>query len=256
MQRQQSGQLTYYTFDSLDLPHGIFTRAGGSSAGQWSSLNVGGSVGDDPDHVRANRESMRNALKLDYAQVRTTWQVHEATVIVGDEQPQNFDDPPRADAIITQNEGIGLEQRYADCVPILLHDPVRKAIGLAHAGWRGTVAHVGPATVNAMSRQFGSRPSDIWAGIGPSICAEHYTVGGEVIDAIRGAFGDSAGLLSQDAQGKTHLDLWAANAVALQRTGVGHVEIGGLCTACNTDDFFSHRAEAGRTGRFGALLSL
>lgn len=256
MRRQQIGQLTCYTFDSFAVPHGIFTRAGGVSADQWSSLNVGGSVGDDPDNVRANRKRMREALSLAYEQVRTTWQAHEATVIVGDETPTDFDNPPKADAIVTNHTDVGLEQRYADCVPILLHDPVRGAIGLAHAGWRGTVAHVGPATVAAMTQHFGSQPSDIVAGIGPSICPDHYTVGGEVAEAIRTAFGETNGLLFQDADGKTHLDLWEANALALRRAGVDKVEIGGLCTACHTEEFFSHRAESGRTGRFGALISL
>lgn len=258
MQRQQSDGLAYYQFETLDMPHGVFTRLGGTSEGHLASLNLGKTVGDDPANVTANRARMLAALELEPGAARTVWQVHGARVLavngVGpgpDEEP-----PPKADGIITDRPGLGLWMRFADCVPIILHDPVRGAIGMAHAGWKGTAVGIALATVRAMQQTYGSRPADLIVGIGPSICAERYPVGPEVVAAIRDAFGDTDGLVWRDKLGKPHLDLWAANKRALHEAGVSQIEVSGLCTATHTREFFSHRAEQGRTGRFGALIRL
>ena len=256
MRRQEVDGLVYYQFDSLGTSHGLFTRLGGVSKGHLSSLNVGATVGDDPANVAANRERMLATLGLTPEAVRTAWQVHGAKVLVANGREPQAHPPPQADGIITDRPGLGLVMRFADCVPILLHDPVQGVIGMAHAGWRGTVAGAGRATVRAMQETFGSRPADIVAGIGPSICAQHYAVGPEVVTAMREAFGDDEGLIHVGADSISHLDLWAANKRALQEAGVTQVEVAGLCTACHTDEFFSHRAEGGRTGRFGAVLTL
>jgi YfiH family protein len=148
--------------------------------------------------------------------------------------------------------------RFADCVPLLFYDPARRVLGMAHAGWRGTAAGVGPATVAAMGEAFGCRPADIVAGIGPSIGPAHYEVGPEVAAAIQNAFGEVEGLLSHpNGNGaRPHLNLWEANRRALQMAGVGQIEVAEICTASNVQDFYSHRAEDGRTGRFGALAVL
>jgi YfiH family protein len=147
--------------------------------------------------------------------------------------------------------------RYADCTPLLFRDPTKGVIGIAHAGWRGTVQGIARQMVEAMTQAYGCRPSDIQAGIGPSIGLERYQVGGDVVEAVHSYFGTTQGLVRHNpSDGTTYFDLWAANQLDLERAGVEQIEIAGLCTAQRTDEFFSHRAENGRTGRFGAVLSL
>jgi YfiH family protein len=146
--------------------------------------------------------------------------------------------------------------RFADCVPILLHDPIRKVVGIAHAGWRGTVQKTAQAAVLAMQTKYGSRPEDILAAIGPSICVEHYEIGDEVAEQIKSAFGaDSNSFLSSN-NGVDRFDLWYANQYLLEKAGLRNIEISGICTACHLKDWYSYRAENGRTGRFGALIAL
>ncbi|HMD82590.1 MAG TPA: polyphenol oxidase family protein, partial [Anaerolineales bacterium] len=151
---------------------------------------------------------------------------------------------------------VTLFMRFADCVPILLHDARKGVVGLAHAGWRGTLNDVASATVNAMRKHYDSNPADITAGIGPSIGPDHYQIGADVILQVMQRYGDESELLLKSHNGKIHFDLWMANHLMLERAGVGKIENAEICTACHTADWFSHRAEKGRTGRFGALISL
>jgi YfiH family protein len=163
----------------------------------------------------------------------------------------------KADAMMTDRAGVTLSMRFADCVPILFTDPARGVIAMAHAGWRGTVQGIAAQTVRAMTQTYGSRPADIQAGIGPSIGPDHYQVGEEVVDAVRTYFNSGDGLIRRNpADGTAYLDLWAANRRDLERAGVEQIEVAGISTAERTDEFFSHRAEKGRTGRFGAVLCL
>ena len=162
----------------------------------------------------------------------------------------------KADIILTGNPPVTLYMRFADCVPVMLYDPVRAAIGMAHAGWLGTVRGAARVAVEAMQREFGSRPADILAAIGPSIGPDHYEVGADVLERVAAAFGDQANRLVEHRDGRSYLDLWAANRLQLEQAGVSNIEVAGLCTACHTEDWFSHRAEKGRTGRFGALMAL
>ncbi len=138
----------------------------------------------------------------------------------------------------------------------LLHDPRNGIIGLAHAGWMGTLRDVATATIEAMKKNYGSNPADIIAGIGPSIGPDHYEIGADVILQVMQKYGDDSELFLKSHNGKIHFNLWEANRVALEQAGVGQIEVSGICTACHTEDWFSHRAEKGRTGRFGALISL
>jgi len=148
--------------------------------------------------------------------------------------------------------------RFADCLPILFYDPQKEAIGLAHAGWRGTVAGVAGNTVKAMTQGYGSRPEDIEVLIGPGISQACFQVGEEVVDALHAYYGDDADtLIKRDPDdGTAYVDLWEANAIDLRKTGVKNIEVVGICTYQNTDEFFSHRAERGKTGRFGVVISL
>lgn len=262
MQRTGRNGLVFYQFERLALPegvaHGVFTRLGGVSSAPFDSLNVGSTVGDDPSSVRANRERMAQVVGVRDADARTTWQVHGADVVVIRDRVPQSRPPPRADGIITAEVGIPLVMRFADCVPVFLYDPVRCVIGLAHAGWQGTIVGVGTAAVEAMHDTFGCCPGDIIAGIGPSIGPCCYEVGPEVVAQAQVIFGDVDQVIrfpSENGKG-AHFDLWTANQHALREAGVEQIEVANLCTACNTDEFFSHRAEKGRTGRFGALIVL
>ena len=141
----------------------------------------------------------------------------------------------------------------ADCVPVVLHDPVRHALGLAHAGWQGTVARIASATVGAMVAQFGSDPAHVVAAIGPSIGPDEYEVGEDVVARARAAYGDAAPILHTG--GKTYFDLWAANEHDLRSAGVTQVEVAGISTARHLDEFYSHRV-ARDTGRFATIAML
>jgi hypothetical protein len=256
---QQNDGIRYFVFDSFSggaLAHGVFTRQGGISPAPWDALNVGGTVGDERERVRENRLRSFRALGRDPHSLYDVWQVHSADVVLAT-APHNSSPPElKADAIITDNPQVTLFMRFADCVPILLYDPARGAVGIVHAGWQGTVKRVAAAAVQGMRAAFGSRPADIIAGIGPSIGPDHYEVGADVIARVRESFDAEADALLQSHGGHTTFDLWAANRLLLERAGVVRVEIAGVCTACHTHDWYSHRAEKGRTGRFGALIAL
>ncbi len=258
MQKVVRDSLIYYQFESWPkLAHGIFTRHGGVSAAPWASLNLGGNVGDSPAAVRRNHELMYEALGVDESRTCSVWQVHSADVILADNPVRGRRWLALADAMVTDRPGTPLSMRFADCVPLLFHDPVRRVIGMAHAGWRGTVQGVGANTVRTMVEAYGCKPADIQAGIGPSIGPECYQVGEEVVTAVEDYFGTVDGLIRRDPRdGTAYLDLWAANRLDLQRAGVEQIEVAGVCTAAHTDEFYSHRAEQGRTGRFGAVIAL
>ncbi len=251
----------YYQFeqwagDEYAPVHGIFTRLGGVSVAPWASLNVGSTVGDDPQAVARNKALMAAALGLDERRFCTVWQVHGREVIAVEDSPCGGGILGKADGLITNRPGAVLTMRFADCVPILLYDPTKRVIGLAHAGWRGTVAGVAQSVVEAMIERYGCQPEDIQAGIGPSIGPEQYRVGEDVVNAVCQAFGESDGLIRRSEDGGVYLDLWAANRRALHAAGVRQVEVAGLCTATRTHEFYSHRAEQGRTGRFGVVIAL
>lgn len=260
----QPDSIRYYTFELLEacgITHACITRQGGLSPHPWKSLNVGGTVGDDPQRVLVNRRRSFQALGLAFDSLYDVWQVHGNEVVCA-QAPR----PPdvahlRADAILTDRRGVSLFMRFADCVPIFLHDPVRQVIGLVHAGWKGTVHQIAEDAVRVMQRRYQSRPEDILAGIGPSVGAHHYQVGPEVEQQVRKTFGDdSTDLISPSPDDNTGLrvqfDLWNANKLVLERAGVRQIEIARVCTTCHTEDWYSHRGESGQTGRFGALIAL
>lgn len=218
---------------------------------------MGGNVGDDPESVRRNHELMYAALGVSEVRACTVWQVHSADVVVADGPVQGRRWLALADAMVTDKADTPLSMRFADCTPLLFHDPVQGVIAMAHAGWRGTVAGVGARTVETMVQSFGCKPANIRAGIGPSIGPKRYQVGEEVVRAVHAHFGTIDDLVAYDPEdGTAYLDLWQANRLELLRAGVEQIEVSGICTASHTDEFFSHRAEKGQTGRFGALLVL
>ena len=259
LERTEANGLIYYRHATwATLRHGIFTRHGGVSAAPWQSLNLGASVGDSPTAVTENRRRLLAHFGLEHARVGTLWLVHSADVLQLDAPPSVNGQMPQADALITDQPDVPLLLRFADCVPLLFYDPARAAIGMAHAGWRGTALGIAAQTIQAMQNAYGCSPSSIQSIIGPSICGACYEVGAEVMAAINRRFSeeDLANCASPSANGRWLLDLPAVNRLEMERAGLQHIHDATPCTACHCEDFFSHRAEGGRTGRFGALLCL
>lgn len=254
----QVGELRYYQFSQLlhpNLKHAIFTRRGGVSPSPWRSLNVGATVGDSPDRVSENRRRMLNAIGREVDSLFDVWQVHSGDVVEA-HNPRRGSQPLKADGIITNQPHLTLLMRFADCVPILLHDPIQHAIGLVHAGWLGTVRKTVVAAVEAMQRAYRTQPQDLLAGIGPSIGPDHYPVGPDVIEQVERAFGDASRDHLVLRGGQVHFNLWTANEMLLTQAGVASIEVAALCTACHLEDWFSHRGEYGQTGRFGAAIAI
>ena len=260
--RLVTGQnLPLYRIDAFKtypyLTHAIFTRQGGFSQAPFDSLNLGSSVGDDPQAVRKNFEQVCQAINIRPAQTVSSHLVHGAdTLVVDSHNQERF--MGKADGLITGTPGIYLSMRFADCTPLIFFDPGQKAIGLTHAGWRGVMQNVAGATVEKMVEQLGCRPKNMMAVIGPSIGPCCYEVGPEVITAAIATFTDPETLFTR-RNGKAdhaYFNMWEANRQQLAAAGVGQIIQTELCTACHTDQFFSHRAEKGRTGRFGVILGL
>ena len=251
--------LAAYQFEGLlnfaETTHAVFTRHGGASAGPYASLNLSRSVGDDPEAVAENNRRTLGALGYRREQAVTAWLVHGRDVAVVTRADLGRE-PRRVDAIVTRERGLPLSMRFADCVPIVLYDPAQQAIGVAHAGWRGAALNVAEAMVRAMIDAFGSEPRRMWAGLGPAIGVEQYEVSPEVAAQVGAACPPGARLTQPGRNGRPHLDLAAAIIAQLQAAGVGAIEASGLCTASNTREWFSHRAENGRTGRFGLVVAL
>ncbi|MYD08818.1 MAG: peptidoglycan editing factor PgeF [Boseongicola sp. SB0673_bin_14] len=258
LQRVSAGGASYYRNEAWsELRHGIFTRHGGVSQSCWNSLNLGASIGDNPEAVRENHRRMYNALDVNPGRAVSTWLVHSVAVKVVDARSKINGNLEQADAIITNQPDTPLVMRYADCVPLLLYDSVKGAIALAHAGWRGTVQGMAAATVRALESAFACRPEDLQALIGPAISRRNYQVGEAVAAQALAYFGAEAGVVTRDAAaGSAYLDLWRANRLDLERQGVHKIQVLDICTYDNTADFYSHRAENGKTGRFGVVISL
>lgn len=250
--------LRYYTFEIFpkNITQAVFTRQGGVSPHPWDSLNVGGSIGDDITHVRENRIRSFKALGRVPESIHDVWQVHSADVVYADE-PRPLDTQyHKADIMLTDNPQVTLFMRFADCTPILLYDPKKQVVGTVHSGWLGTVRRATQAAIEAMQERYATNPTDILAAIGPAIGPDHYEVGEDVILQVRDAFGVQGGSLLEKHGKSIHFDLWKANRILLENAGVKQIETAGICTACHTDDWFSHRAEKGKTGRFGAMIAL
>lgn len=254
-----SNGLEYFQFDKMSgcaIVHGVFTRKGGISPEPFTSLNLGGTNGDLRNNVIENRKRMFDAVGRQVTSLFDVWQVHGAEVLVPT-QPRVLNEPHlRADGIITDKPTITLLMRFADCVPIVLYDPVKHIAGLVHAGWQGTVKRIAAVAVEKMVNEFSCKPLDILAGIGPSIGPDHYEVQKDVVNRFSAVFGKTAEELIVERQGRLWLDLWQANRMVLQDAGVEEIEIANECTACNPDRWYSHRMENGITGRFGAVIGL
>jgi YfiH family protein len=243
--------LDVFRFSNLaSLPgvvHAVTTRAGGVSEGRCASLNVSYSVGDEASNVDENLQRAAETVGSRREDLFAAYQVHgrEVTLVEAQTEPR-----PKCDVLISRTPDKTLMLRYADCTPVLLADPRTRAVAVVHAGWRGSAVRAAAAAVEALGSAFGARPDDIVAGVGPAIGPCCYEVGGDVFEA----FGDRPHLFAD-----RKLDLWEANRQALVDAGVpaANIEVAAICTRCESERFFSHRANGGQpAGRFAALIRL
>ena len=257
--------LTWPVFDAFPLTALVTSCAGGVSAGAYGTLNLSFMVGDDPDHVLANRRRAAAALDADLADFVFAAQVHGdvARVVGAADRGRGTlsaaDAVPGADALVTADPGTVLAVLAADCVPIVLYDPRAHVLACAHSGWRGTVARTAAAAVRAM-QSLGSRPADVVAGVGPAIPAARYQVGPQVAGAATQTFGEQAASVLQPAGGdQWRFDLWTANRLVLRDAGVQdtNIHITDVPTGPGAAglSFFSHRAQQ-PCGRFAAIARL
>jgi YfiH family protein len=258
MIRNQDGNVPYYSFEVLaQYPHvlnAIFTRLGADRPRRWG-LNVGNSVGDEPEAVARNHRLLYQTLGLTGSEVVSSRQVHgNGVAVVGRRDCGTV--IAEADGLVTNEPGVVLMMRFADCVPILLYDPSRQAVGLAHAGWRGTAAEIARATLVTMLEHFGSRPEDTTAALGPSVGPCCYQVEPHVAQLVAATLENPSAAVALSDEGRCSVDLWEANGQQLTSMGVRHLELARMCTSCNVDEFFSHRAERGQTGRFAVLFGV
>jgi polyphenol oxidase len=273
LRRKISQELVTYQFEHpalAGIEHAVFARLGGASQGPLASLNVGRSVGDEPDAVAENLRRIYAHLGLNAAQAVTPWQVHSNRIatVSGHDAGRVV---PNTDGLVTATPGLALLLRFADCQPILLYDPEHHALGLVHAGWRGVAQGIAIRAVEAMQAAFGTRAGALVAGLGPAIGPCCYVVGDEVAAAMGYALPDwrqvmhpvpppaaAEGAQGEEEEGGTawRFDLPAANAQQLASVGVRAIEQAGLCTSCRSDEFYSHRASNGQTGRFAAVAFL
>ncbi len=258
MQRNEIHNVVFYQSEKLlaysNVVHAVTTRHGGVSPAPFDTLNTSVHAGDEPERVHENLNRLHHALGLERGATVDASQA-QADKVARVTQNERGTRIKGVDGLITNTRGIPLMLRFADCVPILLYDPTHFAIGIAHAGWRGTVAQVLTNTVNAMREAFETEPRELMACIGPSIGPCCYEVGADVQEKVRHAFPEAYALLL-NKNGSTHLNLWEANAAQLRALGVEQIEIAGVCTADHTDDFYSWRREHALTGRFSALIAL
>ena len=256
------------TADSLsafpELVHAFTTRHGGVSEGIYHSLNLGFSRGDRPERVEENYRIICAALGISPGDIVATRQIHSDIVrkVRAADKKQRLSDPTpyEADALITNEKDLALTIFIADCIPVLLYAADCKAVGAAHAGWRGTVADIAGKTVSALGREYGAGPENIHAAIGEGIGRCCFETGEEVYEAVKALKLDCdlGCLASDDKNGKFHIDLKEVNRQLLIRAGVpeANISVSGECTRCLCDKYWSHRATNGRRGVQAAFIAL
>lgn len=269
MRLEQKNGVPYFVFQNLEntklVRHGFSTRMGGISKGYLGSMNLSFGRGDDPENVRENFVRIGKAIGFDPESLVLSSQTHTTNVRLvteadrgkGFSAERDYDD---VDGLITNVPGLTLGTFYADCVPLFFVDPVHRAIGLAHSGWKGTVHRMGAVMLQKMKEAFGTDPADVQAAIGPSICQDCYEVSEDVALAFKEEFWEYADerLLYRKENGKYQLNLWRANELVLLEAGIRQrrLTITNICTCCNPEYLFSHRASQGKRGNLGAFLQL
>lgn len=270
MRENRAGELVYLTFPILEkidwISHLFSTRMGGVSEGIYSSMNLSYTRGDEREAVDENFRRIAAALGCGVEDMVCSDQTHTTNLRIvgkadggkGITRERDYSD---VDGLLTDEPGVYLATFFADCVPLYFVDTRRKAVALAHSGWRGTVARMGQCVVERMREAYGTDPADLVAAVGPSICQECYEVSEDVADAFASAFhkaGQEREILFAKGGGKYQLDLWRANEIVLAEAGIleENIQVTDLCTCHNDRYLFSHRASRGQRGNLGAFLGL
>ena len=259
--------VVYLTFPKLvqaGVCHGFSTRMGGVSKGDLGTMNLSFHRGDREENVRENFQRIADAIGFERDALVFSSQVHETRLrrVTAENRGEGIlrETVPGIDGLATDVPGVPLYTSYADCVPLLFYDPVCRVIAMAHSGWRGTAARIGAKMVHFLEEEYGCRAENVIAAIGPSICRSCYEVSEDVADAFRSTFStaQAAELLDVKGGGKYQLDLWEANRIILTEAGIlpEHLDLTNLCTCCNHDKLFSHRASHGRRGNMGCFMCL
>lgn len=269
MQLKQKGEVPYFVFPNLEkthlVRHGFSTRLGGVSKGHLSEMNLSYTRGDNPEYVTENFCRIADAIGFLPESLVLSQQTHTTNIrlVTKEDKGKGFTKPldyENIDGLITNVPGLTLATFYADCVPLFFVDPVSRSIGLSHAGWRGTLKRMGAKTVAQMVREFHTEPEHLRVAIGPSICQDCYEVSEEVAAEFKKEFARYADerLVYRTKEGKYHLNLWRANEIALLEAGVRqkYLSVTNVCTCCNPDKLFSHRASHGMRGNLAAFLQL
>ncbi|MDO5135560.1 MAG: peptidoglycan editing factor PgeF [Eubacteriales bacterium] len=260
----------YLVFPDLEKEegflHGVSTRLGGVSGGHFASMNLSFTRGDESEAVWENYRRMGKAIGFSIQDLVTSDQTHTANVRVVTQEDRGKGitcqrDYHDVDGMVTNVPGLVLATYYADCVPLFFLDPVHRAVGLSHSGWRGTVGRIGAATAAKMEEVYGSRPEELIAAIGPSICQKCYEVSQDVAEAFRQAFPrrDWEAIMTKGREeGKYQLNLWEANRRVFLEAGIleKNILLPGICTCCNPRLLFSHRASKGKRGNLAAFLGI
>lgn len=273
-QKNERYGVPYLSVCGLDmLPgfvNGFSTRAGGVSEGCFSSMNLSFHKGDNPEHVKENFSRIAHALGTSPEHMVCSHQTHSTNLMrvyasdagKGVTCSRNY---RNIDGLITNVPGIMLVTSYADCVPLYFVDPVHKAIGLSHSGWRGTIGKIGKKTIDLMHREFGTDPADLYCAIGPSICRNCFEVGNEVAEKFRTEFmpefWNELIFPQHDSNrpaDRSYIDLWRANELILLQAGVHpeHLFKSNLCTRCNPELLYSHRFMGDQRGQLCAFLGI
>lgn len=261
--------VVYLTFPVLEqtglVKHGFSTRMGGVSKGIFSTMNLSFSRGDEEQCVRENYERMAKALGTKTENMVFSQQTHTTNIriVTSEDKGKGIHkelDYENIDGLVTNEKGIMLVTFYADCVPIYLVDTKNKAIGLCHSGWRGTVGKISVKTLQVMNQQYGTCPEHVVAAIGPSICQSCYEVSEDVIEEFRNVLDDKEidEVAESKGNGKYQLDLWRVNEIWLEKAGVPveKIQVPDICTCCNSQLLFSHRASCGQRGNLAAFMEL
>ncbi len=269
MQQHDLDDVTIFTFDNLSsfdcLTHFVSTRRGGISDGKFAALNIGFHVGDNNFRVLQNRRTLSDAVGIDLPKFTFANQCHSSNVAIVDENGRGRGALEKdtalvnTDGMVTNVKNICLSVQVADCVPVLLYDPVHQVIASLHAGWRGTVRKIAQEAISKMVQNYGSKAEDIIAGLGPSNGPCCYEIGEDVYREARIALGSVKDIIKPTQQpGKYILDQWEANIRQLKDAGVKeeNIELAGICSQCQSDKFYSSRADEGVTGRFMAGIML
>lgn len=266
----RQGEMVYLTFPILEgigqVNHLFTTRMGGVSEGIYSTMNLSYTRGDRKEAVDENFRRIAAALHCKVEDIVCSDQTHTTNLRVvsrqdGGKGVTREKDYTDVDGLLTDEPGVYLATFFADCVPLYFVDTRRKAIALAHSGWRGTAARMGQCVVDKMREVYGTDPADLLAVVGPSICQECYEVSGDVASAFAAAFpkpGQEKELLLDKGGGKYQLDLWRANEIVLTEAGIPEeqIQVTDLCTCHNAAYLFSHRASHGQRGNLGAFLGM